>query len=90
MAILVTYDVQRSHIELKRQLLARGFYSCVSMADRTKKLLPNTTVMYNNDDHSVVVAQFDAAVGATTPAPGLEKVLYARLGDWWLNSNQSC
>ena len=49
MATLVTYDAQRSHVELKKQLYARGFYSCIVMNDNSRKLLPNTTVMHSSE-----------------------------------------
>ena len=76
MTTLATYDVQRSHVELKKQLHARGFYSFIPMNDKSRKLLPNTTVMHSSDDYDTVEAQFDAAVAATSPAPNVEKATF--------------
>ena len=91
MTTLVTYDAQRSHVELKKQLHARGFYSCITMNDNSRKLLPNTTVMHSSDDYAAVEAQFNAAAAATSPAPSIEKVAFVSFaGGWLLRSNQAC
>lgn len=91
MTTLVTYDVKQSHQELKKQLFARGFYNCILMQDKTKKVLPNTTVMHASDDYDSVEGQFDAAVAATFPPPNLEKVAFVTFkGTYRLRSNQLC
>lgn len=91
MTTLVTYDVRQSHSELKKELFNRGFYNCIPMRNKTKIVLPNTTVMHASNDYDTVEAQFDAAVAATFPPPNLEKVAFVTFESAFrLRSNQLC
>lgn len=91
MAHLVSYDVQRNHLELKEELRKRGFISCVSLNDGTRRRLPNTTVIHDSDDRQHVRNLFDEAVVATSQVSFLTKVLFVQYpGGFWLTSDEHC
>lgn len=60
------------------------------MSDGSRKRLPNTTVSHDASDVNTVVSRFTAALNATTPVPGLEKVLYVPHTSFNLSSDTNC
>jgi len=90
MSTFVTYDVKKNHAEFKKSLLSQGFYYCISMQSGSKKLLPNTAVIHNDDSASTQI-KFKAALAATSPNPELEKVAYVPMASGWsLESDTNC
>lgn len=91
MPTFVSYDVQQSHTAFKQNLFKQGFYNCIVMNSGPNKVLPNTNVAIDENDLNIVERKFNAALAATTPNPGLEKVAFVPYGGAFrLNSNQNC
>lgn len=91
MTTVVTYDVQQNHTAFKQNLFKFGFYNCVKLNNGQQRVLPNTTVFHSNDDVNEVIKKWNSAVSATSPNPGVEKVLFVpNTGAFNLTSNESC
>jgi hypothetical protein len=89
MDIIVTYDIKRSHTEIKKELKDLGYHDTingVTIADRKPitQALPNTTFLkYNALSAQVVMAQVVAVIDKHNG--GLDRIFCAQLAtnfDW--------
>ena len=86
MRCLVTYDVdQPHHAAVKAQCIRAGFRDYVEMPDRSRKQLPNTTLIVEAVDAEDAVNKFKAQVRLVTPnglmsLPSLSCVIKSVIG----------
>jgi len=91
---VVTYDLSDGWVEVKNAAKAAGFYDCVTMNDRSRRKLPNTTLFIEAVSGQAALQQFVGVVEQVNRPRFkkivLEKIFVSQVGDFWLNSNESC
>jgi hypothetical protein len=80
MDIIITYDLNKCHSEVKTNAVAMGFEECYLANDNILRKLPNSTLIFPNaNSTAAAVTEFKRAVAFTKTAPNCSGIIIEKL-----------
>ncbi|RZK22430.1 MAG: hypothetical protein EOO43_09605 [Flavobacterium sp.] len=79
MGVLITYDVPDSHTELKKRMIAKGYFKTVAGSNGIVCHLPNTTLYRNINDPAQSIRDLDDCAAGLV---AIERAVATTMESW--------